>query len=51
MVAPEGTAEAFQKYLELQPQGRMAQPAKDMLASIGATIETGFGTKKKPVKK
>ncbi len=52
MVAPEGSAEAFQKYLELQPQGRMAQPAKDMLASIGATIETGFGTtKKKPVKK
>jgi len=50
MVAPEGTAEAFQKYLELQPQGKLAQPAKDMLASIGATIETGFG-KKKPVKK
>ena len=50
MVAPEGTAEAFQKYLELQPQGKLAQPAKDMLASIGATVETGFG-KKKPVKK
>jgi hypothetical protein len=51
MVAPEGTAEAFKKYLELQPEGKLAQPAKDMLASIGATIETGFGTKKKPVKK
>jgi len=51
MVAPEGTAEAFQKYLELQPNGAMAQPAKDMLASIGASIETSFGTKKKPVKK
>ena len=51
MVAPEGTAEAFQKYLELQPEGKLAQPAKDMLASIGATIETGFGNKKKPVKK
>src|SRR6266852_5228523 len=50
MVAPEGTAEAFQKSLELQPEGKLAQPAKDMLASIGATIETGFG-KKKPVKK
>jgi tetratricopeptide (TPR) repeat protein len=50
MVAPEGTAEAFRKYLELQPEGKLAQPAKDMLASIGATIETGFG-KKKPVKK
>ncbi len=51
MVAPEGTAEAFQKYLELQPEGKLAQPAKDMLASIGATIETGFGNKKKPAKK
>jgi len=51
MVAPAGTAEAFQKYLELQPEGKLAQPAKDMLASIGATIETGFGNKKKPVKK
>ena len=50
MVAPEGTAEAFRKYLELQPNGPLAQPAKDMLASIGATIETGFGTKKKPAK-
>ncbi|MFY9907698.1 MAG: tetratricopeptide repeat protein [Terriglobales bacterium] len=48
--APQGTAEAFQKYLELQPDGKFAQPAKDMLASIGASIETGFG-KKKPVKK
>jgi len=51
MVAPDGTAEAFKKYLELEPDGKLAQPAKDMLASIGATIETGFGTKKKPVKK
>ena len=50
MVAPDGTAEAFQKYLELEPDGKLAQPAKDMLASIGATIETGFG-KKKPAKK
>jgi tetratricopeptide (TPR) repeat protein len=48
--APQGTAEAFQKYLELQPDGKFAQPAKDMLASIGVSVETGFG-KKKPVKK
>jgi len=51
MVAPPGTTEAFQKYLELQPEGKLAQPAKDMLASIGATIQTGFENKKKPVKK
>ena len=51
MVAPEGTADAFQKYLELEPTGTFAQPAKDMLASIGASIETTYGTKKKAVKK
>jgi tetratricopeptide (TPR) repeat protein len=51
MVAPPGTAEAFQKYLELAPTGTYADPAKQMLASIGSSIETGFGTKKKPPKK
>lgn len=51
MVAPDGTAQAFQKYIELDPNGPQVQTAKDMLASIGATVETGFGTKKKPVKK
>jgi len=49
-VAPEGTAAAFQKYLELDPSGPFAQPAKDMLSSIGAPVETGFGTKKKSTK-
>jgi tetratricopeptide (TPR) repeat protein len=52
MVAPEGTAEAFNKYLELQPTGQFADPAKQMLASIGATVETQFGKgKKAPAKK
>ena len=50
-VAPPGTAEAFQKYLELQPTGTYAQGAKDMLASIGASVETTFGKKKTPPKK
>ena len=47
MVAPPGTAEAFNKYLELAPTGPFADVAKQMLASIGAPVETGFGTKKK----
>jgi tetratricopeptide (TPR) repeat protein len=52
MVAAPGTAEAFQKYLELQPTGGHSEEAKAMLASIGAPVETGFGTKKKaPPKK
>jgi len=52
MVAAPGTAEAFQKYLELQPTGGHSEEAKAMLASIGAPVETGYGTKKKtPPKK
>ncbi len=50
MEAPPGTAEAFNKYLELQPNGQFAQPAKDMLASIGAQVETSFGKTKKTKK-
>jgi tetratricopeptide (TPR) repeat protein len=50
-VAPAGTAEAFQKYLELAPTGPYSDVAKQMLASIGASVETGFGAKKKPAPK
>ena len=52
MTAPDGTAEAFNKYLALQPNGPNAENAKQLLASIGAPIENGYGTKKKtPSKK
>jgi tetratricopeptide (TPR) repeat protein len=51
MVAPPGTAEAFQKYLELQPTGANSDAAKQMLASIGASVETSFGKKKAAPKK
>jgi Tfp pilus assembly protein PilF len=37
---PEGTAEQFQKYLELKPDGPYAQSSKDMLASLGQTVQT-----------
>lgn len=50
-VAPPGTAEAFQKYLELAPTGPNAESAKALLASMGSTVETSFGTKKKSSKK
>jgi tetratricopeptide (TPR) repeat protein len=51
MVAPEGTAEAFNKYLELDPNGKYADAAKQMLASIGASVQTSFGKQKTPPKK
>jgi tetratricopeptide (TPR) repeat protein len=45
-----GTAEAYQKYLELAPQGRFAKDAKDSLdslAAMGAGISTKVSTKGK----
>jgi hypothetical protein len=47
MVPVPGTAEAFNKYLELQPDGPEAQGAKEMLSSIGAPVQTKFSNKKK----
>jgi tetratricopeptide (TPR) repeat protein len=47
MVAPPGTAEAFQKYLELAPTGPHAEEAKAMLQGLGSTVETSYGTSKK----
>jgi tetratricopeptide (TPR) repeat protein len=47
MVAPTGTAEAFNKYLEIAPTGPYADVAKQMLESIGAPIQTSLGSKKK----
>ena len=52
MIAPPDTAESFQKYLELQPTGTYADAAKQMLSSIGASVETSYGKKKAaPAKK
>src|SRR5206468_386236 len=39
---PPGTAEEFQKYLELSPDGPNAETSKAMLQSIGGTVETEF---------
>jgi tetratricopeptide (TPR) repeat protein len=50
-IAPDGTAECFQKYLELAPNGPNAQSAKDLLASLGATVETNYKKQKQTTKK
>lgn len=47
MKAPPGTAEAFNKYLELDPNGRFADNAKQMLTVMGSSIATSFGKTKK----
>ena len=51
MIAPDGTAEALNKYLELQPTGPYAEAAKQLLASFSASIETTFGKGKQEPKK
>jgi tetratricopeptide (TPR) repeat protein len=47
VIPAPGTAEALNKYLELQPTGQFAEGAKGMLQYIGSSIETSFGAKKK----
>jgi tetratricopeptide (TPR) repeat protein len=47
-----GTVEAFQKYLELAPDGKFAAQAKGMIEALSATVETKFkAEKEKPAKK
>ena len=48
VIPAPGTAEALNKYLELQPTGQFAEGAKGMLQYIGSSIETSYGSKKKP---
>ncbi len=46
IVAPPGTAEAYNKYLELAPNGPMAPEAKSILAEIGEKVNTKYNAKK-----
>ena len=46
MVAPQGTAENLNKYLALAPNGSHAESAKELLATIGAKVETSYQKKK-----
>jgi tetratricopeptide (TPR) repeat protein len=48
---PDGTQQAFQKYVELKPDGPNAEAAKAMLATMGTKVETQYtapGAKKPP---
>jgi tetratricopeptide (TPR) repeat protein len=37
-----GTVEAYQKYLELDPNGKYAQTCKDMITFLGGQVQTTF---------
>ncbi len=39
---PPGTVEELQKYLELQPNGPYAQPAKEMLTTLTGSLQTTY---------
>jgi Tfp pilus assembly protein PilF len=41
-VAPPGTIESFQKYIDLAPTGPNAQACKDMITQLGGSIQTDF---------
>jgi tetratricopeptide (TPR) repeat protein len=51
MSAPPDVAQNLNKYLELAPEGPNAASAKELLASLGAKVETTFGSRKAPAKK
>ena len=42
VIPPEGTVEAFQKYLQLKPDGKDADAAKAMLASMQGAVATEY---------
>ncbi len=47
VVAPPGCAEAYQKYLDLAPDGPYSEEAKTVLASMGQTVKTTYKAGKK----
>jgi tetratricopeptide (TPR) repeat protein len=42
MVPVDGTIDAFQMYLKLKPDGAYAQSAKEMLATLGSTVDSSY---------
>ena len=47
IVAPPGCAEAYQKYLELAPDGPFAADAKSVLTEMGTTVKSTYKAGKK----
>jgi tetratricopeptide (TPR) repeat protein len=46
IIAPPGCAEAYQKYLELAPDGPFANDAKAVLGEMGQTVKSSYKAKK-----
>jgi hypothetical protein len=50
-VPASGTVEAFQKYLQLAPNGPNAPTAQEMLKSFDAKVDTSYKNPNAPTKK
>jgi len=50
-IAPDGTVEALQKYLQLKPDGANAQSAKDMIAFLGTSLQVDYKDPNAPAPK
>jgi tetratricopeptide (TPR) repeat protein len=46
IIAPPGCAEAYQKYLELAPDGQFAADVKGVLEGMGQTVKSSYKAKK-----
>lgn len=51
IVAPPGTIEALQKYLELKPDGPYAESAKELIAQLGGKVDTTYQNPNAPKSK
>jgi Tfp pilus assembly protein PilF len=51
IIVQPGTIEALQKYLDLKPDGPMAQTAKDMISSLGGTLNVQVTNPNAPASK
>ena len=51
IIPPPGTIEAFQKYLELRPDGDFALGAKGMIETLGTSVQTEYKNPSAPAQK
>jgi tetratricopeptide (TPR) repeat protein len=51
IVAAPGTIENLQKYLQLKPDGNFAPNAKELISSLGGTVNTNFRNPSSPAPK
>jgi tetratricopeptide (TPR) repeat protein len=51
IIPPPGTVEAFQKYLELRPDGQFADGAKGMIQTLGSSVQTEYKNPNAPAQK